>query len=299
MLRALKIQAHPVLVHGRRRHELAQLQPSATLFNHAIVQVNLGGQTFWLDPTRTHERGSLQLHSWPDYGCGLVVSPATTDLTAIPPCPVQPLTTVTEYLNVGSYNSASTLKIVTVAEGRDADALRTRFATTPRADIEREDLNGLARIYPLVHATAPLDYTDDEQENRVETTEYYSIDKIWSRLPDQANYHCRIYSVNVDDALEKPEVSFRTMPLGLHHPVHQVFHADVTVAGLPITPSNITINNAAFYFQRTVNVAGNRLLLDYEYRSLADSVPTASVQGYLHDLDTAMEALGYTVFGGW
>ena len=44
------------------------MQPSPTLFNHAIVQVNLEGQSFWLDPTAICERGYLTQRCWPDYG---------------------------------------------------------------------------------------------------------------------------------------------------------------------------------------------------------------------------------------
>ena len=298
MLRALKIEAYPVLVHTRRRQELAELQPSPILFNHAIVQVNLGGQSYWLDSTANYERGALTQRSWPNYGMGLMVAPNTTGLTPIPPCPVQPKTSVAEYLIVGNLSTESTVKIVTVAEGHDADRLRERFATTTRDEIERDSLNDYAKLYPFIRRTAPLLYSDDEQQNRVEITEFYAIDKMWTRLPDEANYHARIYSVNVDQALVKPAVSYRTMPLGLQYPVHQIFHAEITItSGLPIDPSNVRIENPAFFFQRTVGLSGGILFLNYEYRSWTDAVSPEAVPAYVRDLDTATEALGYTVIG--
>ena len=97
MLRALKIEAFPVLVNIHRRQELAELQPSPVLFDHAIVQVNLDGQSFWLDATGNYERGPLTQRTWPNYGLGLMIGPGVAGLTPIPPCPVQPRTTVTEY----------------------------------------------------------------------------------------------------------------------------------------------------------------------------------------------------------
>jgi hypothetical protein len=211
---------------------------------------------------------------------------------------VQPRTIVTEYLDIGGLDSSSAVKIVTVAEGPDAERLRERFATTPREDIERDNLNAYAQIYPVIRPTAPLLFNDDEQQNRVETTEFYAIAKMWSRLPDEPYYHCRVYPVNVDDAIVKPAVSFRTMPLGVAYPVHQIFHAEVSVTTIwPITPSNTTIDNPAFYFQRLVNIAGGKLVLDYEYRSWTDAVAPEAVGGYVRDLDSASEALGYTVMG--
>jgi transglutaminase-like putative cysteine protease len=300
ILRALKIEAFPVLVNDQRRQELAELQPSPTVFNRVVVQVNLSGQSYWLDTTATYERGALALRSWPNYAWGLTVSPGAIGLTPIPPCPVQPKTTVREYLNVGGLNDRSTVKIVTVAEGPDATRLREHFATTPREDIERDNLNAFSKLYPFMSLTSPLLYSDDEQQNRIEITEFYAIDRMWSRQPDEPYYHCRVYCVKMEDALVKPAVAFRTMPLAVQYPVHQIFHAEVSLVTVwPISPSNTTIQNPAFYFQRLVNVVDGRLFLDCEYRSWADAVAPDAVPGYVHDLDSATDALGYTVIGLW
>ena len=298
MLRALNIEAFPVFVNTYRRQGLADLQPSPVLFNHAIVQVNLGGQSFWLDSTGNYERGLLTARSWPNYGLGLVVAPGATSLTPIPPCPVQPSTTVTEYLNIAGLKSPSTVKIVTVAEGSDADRLRERFATTGRDIIEKENFDLYSKLYPSIQVTAPMLYSDDEQQNRIQTTESYAVDRMWSYVPDAAEYHTRIYGVNVRGVLMKPAASFRTMPLGLPYPVHQIFHAEMNAtAGLPSDPSNVKINNPAFFFQRTASLSGGKMFLDYEYRSLADAVAPEAVPTYVRDLDTAADALEYLLIG--
>jgi hypothetical protein len=295
MLRALKIEAFPMLVNDRRRQELAELEPSAAVFNHVLVQVNLGGQNIWLDPTRKYERGALALRSWPSYGWGLTLRPDASGLTPIPPCPVQPLTTVTEYLMLGTYQTAATVKRVTVAEGPDADRLRARFATTPREDLERENLEAGARFYPFIRSLAPLEYSDDEQQNRIETTESYAMENIWSRRPNDSGYSCQIYSVNVDGALARPADAARAMPLALPYPVHQVYHAEIYLTNsFPFDPArNLTIQNPAFYFQRAATLIGSKLLLYYEYRSWTDSVAPDAASGCVRDLNTAADALGY------
>jgi hypothetical protein len=299
MLRALQIEAFPFLVHDHRGQELAELLPSPILFNRVIVQVNLGGQSYWLDPAAAYERGLLRLRSWPSYGWGLMVGPAVSGLTPIAPCPVQPMTTMTEYLNVGGFNNESTAKIVTVAEGPDANRLRQRLATTPREDLERENLNAFATFYPFIRRTAPLLYSDDEQQNRIETTEFYAMERIWSRLADESYYHLRIYAWNVDGALVKPAASFRTMPLAVRYPVHQIFHAEVNVSALPVDPVNVTIDRPAFYFRRTAAIIRDKLVLNYEYRSWTDAVAPYAVPAYVRDQNSIAEALGYTVLGSW
>ena len=300
MLRALQIEAFPVLVHDRLGQELAELCPSPFLFNRVIVQVNLGGQSFWLDPTAAYQRGMLTQRWWPSYTSGLTVGPAASGLTAIPPCPAQPLTTVTEYLNVADLHSDSTAKIVTVAEGPDADLLRQRLATTPREDLERENLNALAKFYPFIRRTAPLLFSDDQQHDRIETTELYAMEKLWNRLPDESNFHFRIYAANMDGALLNPAASVRTMPLAVRYPVHQIFHAEVNVASsLPADSENVTFDRPAFYFRRTAAIVGGSLVLNFEYHSWTDAVAAYAAPAYMRDLTAVSDALAYTVIGLW
>ena len=299
LLRALQIDASPVLVHEELGEELAQLLPSPILFNRVVVQVNLEGQSFWLDPMATFERGPLRLRSWPSYGWELMVGRAVSGLTPVPPCSVQPLTTMTEYLNVGGLFDETTAKVVTVAEGADADRLRQRLALTPREDLERENLNAFAKFYPLIHRAAPLVYADDEQQNRIEVTELYTMEKVWTRPPNEANYHFRIYAVNVDGALTEPPASNRAMPLAVQYPVHQIFHAEVTMAALPGDADNVIIDRPAFYFHRTANIIGGKLILHYEFRSWTDALAPFAVPAYTRDVNAVVEALGYTLFGSW
>ena len=98
ILRALGIEAWPVLVAGDLRQTLRDWQPTASAFDHAMVQVMVDGRNYWLDLTAGFQRGPLAARSWPNYGCGLVVRPGTTGLADVPEPPVRPKTTVTEYL---------------------------------------------------------------------------------------------------------------------------------------------------------------------------------------------------------
>ncbi len=296
VLRTLGIDAHPTLVNTRLRQTVFDLHPLATVFDHAITQVNLDDRTYWLDATANYERGPLAVRSWPNYGCGLVVRPGTMALTPIAPCPVLPRTTVTEYLRLGRLDQDSDLKVVTVAEGPDAEFLREQFATTTRDEIERSYLNYYARDYPDIVQTAPLLYADDEQQNKIEVDEFYSVRKIWSHLPDETFFHCRVYPANVGLAMQPPAISLRTMPLGVRYPEHQIFRAEVTVPALAFNqPDDQTIQNPAFYCHRAITVAQGKVFLDFEYRSLADVVFPEAVPAYVRQLDSAAHLMGYTI----
>jgi len=172
MLRALGIEAYPVLVDTKLRHTLDEWQPSSGAFNHAIAQVRLNDQTYWFDSTANYQRGPLALRCLPNYERGLVVHPKTTALTVIPQTSGLPNTTVTEYFQVRKANESTDLKVVTVAEGLNAEWLRAQFATTPRDDIEKERLHSYSEFYPGLKKARPLTFSDDEQRNRIELTEF-------------------------------------------------------------------------------------------------------------------------------
>ncbi len=84
ILRALGIEAYPVLVNATMRRAIEDWQPTAGAFDHCIAVVQCDGQTNWLDPTMNYQRGSLAAHYLPNYECGLVISPKTTGLSVIP-----------------------------------------------------------------------------------------------------------------------------------------------------------------------------------------------------------------------
>lgn len=296
ILRALGVEAWPALVNTRLHRGIAELQPTMTAFNHAIVQVNQDGATYWLDGTTKYQRGPLPGRSWPDYGYALVVRPGATALTDVAPSPVQPKTTVSEYIQLGHLDQPSSMKVITVAEGQDADTLRAYYATTTRDAIERANVNYYARIYPEITQTAPLNFIDDEQANRVQVEEFYSIQNIWSHLPADTSYHCLIYPVNIGVAVDAPTVSLRTMPLGLNYPNHQIFHAQIDTPLLMIfQPDDQVVDNPAFYFHRTTGFVAGKVFLDYEYRALTDTIQPDSVPNYVRQLDAAAKLVSYTI----
>ena len=297
ILRALGIEANPVLVSTEWRQTIQDWQPTAAVFDHAIVQVSVDKQNYWLDPTAGFERGPLAARSWPNYGRGLVLHPKTTGLAVIPECPVQPKTTVLEYALVRILGLPTDLKVVTIADGADADALRRRFSTTEPSVIASDGLNAFAALYPGIVRVAPLEYTDDEKANQVVVTDYYQIEKMWSPLPAGPGYVCRFYSYNIDRAVRKPLVSFRSMPLGLNYPEHQVFRAEITLPlSIPVEPGRWAINNPAFHFHKVVVRSGGKVLVEHEYDALAETVPVEAMPGYLLQLDQVSDLLGYPLF---
>jgi len=299
VLRALGLEAYPVLVNTTSRGSIDQWLPSATAFDHAIVLVQFDGQAWWLDPTAGYQRGPLAAHYLAGYGMGLVVSPATTGLSVIPQSAGRPLTTTTEYVRLRGKTEPADLRVVTVSEGRDADTVRALFATTPRDVVAKSYLQPYADLYPGLRSAGSPAMEDDEQQNRVATTENYTIDHGWvaaGKSGKYEKYKCEFYAGIMAGLLKNPVDTDRQMPLGITFPEHQVVRMEVALPeAWPAESSDQTVTDPAFFFHMSCRCLGSKLVLQYEYSSLADSVPAGRMPDYLAHVAEASKLLGYTL----
>jgi hypothetical protein len=296
VLRALGIEAYPVLVNSTLCRGIEDWQPSAGAFDHCIATVICNGQTYWLDPTMNYQRGPLAAHYLPAYGCGLVIAPGTTALSDIPQSTGLPLTTTTEYFQLGGKNDPATLRVVTSAEGGDAESLRQLFATNKRTDIERQFTHYYVEAYPGIKTSAPLEIDDDPAENHFQVTEYYSIDPAWDHSDEDHQWRVGFYPYGIAALMKPPVDTTRQMPLGINCPVHQILRTEVTLPqSWSLDPDNKNYYDAAFSFRKTCRCSGRRLVMEYEYQALADSLPPEAVPDHLQRLNQALQSMGYTL----
>ncbi len=296
ILRALGMEACPVLVNAASERAIEDWQPTAGAFDHCIAMVQCDGQTYWLDPTMNYQRGPLAAHYLPAYERGLVISPKTTGLTAIPQMTGLPRTTTTEYFQLRGKAEPAELKVITLAEGRDADSLREFFAATKRSDIEKNYTDYYSRLYPGTKRSSPIALEDDEQQNRVQTTEFYSMDKVWTRPGKDGKYRCDFYPSAIAALLKKPVDKDRLLPLGINFPQHQILRTEVTLPeAWPADADKKAVFDPAFTFRRDCRCARNKLVMEYEYQSLADSVAPERVSQYLERLNQSSQSLGYAL----
>lgn len=300
ILRTLGIEAYPVLVNTECCGTLEEWNPSAVAFDHAIAMVRLDGKTYWLDPTDRYQRGPLAAHYLPAYGFGLVIRPNTTALTAIPHTTGMPQTRVSEYYSVRGRKAPADLKVVTVAEGLDAERLREQFATTPRDEIEKSYLTFYSNVYPGITQTRPLVLQDDEQLNRIEITEFYTIEKIWVPSDRNKTSYCQFYPHSIGSLLKAPVDRARSMPLSVPFPQHQIVRTEVTLTEpWPAKTDSKFISDPAFSLQMKLKQSGKLLVVDYEYQSYTNCVPAGRAGTYVQKLTEASQALGTALSWKW
>jgi hypothetical protein len=184
--------------------------------------------------------------------------------------------------------------VVTIAEGRDADNLRELFAATKRSDIEKSYTHFYADLYPGIKMSSPIALEDDAQQNRVQITEFYSIDKAWNQPDKGGKYRCEFYPSAIAALLRKPVDTDRKLPLGINFPRHQILRTETTLPeAWSFDADKKAIFDPAFTFRKDYRCARNKLVIEYEYRSLADSVSPERVSQYLQRLNQSSQSLGY------
>ena len=296
ILRALGIEAYPVLVNSGLRRTIEDWQPTSSAFDHCIAVVQFEGQIYWLDPTIHFQRGPLAAHYLPNYGCGLVVSPHTSGLSVISQTTGLPQTTTTEYFELGRKTEASTLKVVTIADGRDADDLRALFATTKRSDIEKSYTHFYADRYTGINMSTPIDFKDEEELNRIQTTETYTIDDAWTRSEKGNKYSFEFYPSAMAAFLKTPVDTERTMPVSVPFPEHQILRTEITLpVAWPADAASKTVSDPAFFFQKSLRCSGNKIVMSCEYQSLMDFAGPDQAAQYIQHLNQASKSLGYSL----
>jgi hypothetical protein len=186
--------------------------------------------------------------------------------------------------------------VVTLSEGRDAEALRELFTKSKRSDIEKRYTHFYSDLYPGIKMSAPVVFEDDESQNKVQTTESYAIAGAWTLADKTGKYRCEFYPATIAGFLGKPVDTDRRSPLGLDFPRYQFLHTEVTLpAPWAADAGKESISDPAFNFRKAYQCAGNKLVIEYEYQSLADAVAPERMSEYLERLNKSSQSLGYAL----
>ena len=299
MLRALGVRAYPALVHTKRRQTVADLLPTPAAFNHVILKAQVDGLDYWLDPTQSPQKGSIERIAQVNFGQALVLDGASQELSSMPITEASwHRRRIAMTLDVSKgYEHPAPLVIESVYQGAAADRMRQTLSDDNLADLQRSYLNFYLRYYPGLRTEKPFSFRDDEQENRLTLHEYYEVPPFMPASSDEQSFSARFRVPDMVSLLEQPDDRVRTAPYARQHPEEVVVSLS---ARLPESVSGkdqrVEVKDPAFEFfsQRTVTKA-NTLALSYRYRSLADHVDPAAMDVYIANLDRARDQVGYTL----
>ena len=159
LLRAMGIEAQPVLLHATSPALPARMLPAPTSFNHAIVRVVLDGKPYFVDPTLQNEAGPISTLPVPvPEAAVLVVGAGTTGLVNLPKESLAaPQVERKENLVIATLHGDGQLQATTTYRGRYAAGMRRAYRAMGTVDIKTAMLEQYERIYPGVQLdAAPL-----------------------------------------------------------------------------------------------------------------------------------------------
>ena len=138
LLRELGIEALPALVSSTGGDGLDARLPSMAPFDHVIVQATIGGQTYWLDGTRTEDRGVDTLRT-PGFYWALPVKASGAELmklTRSTPDEPQSVTTIRVDAS-GGLDAPAPTHIEVVDQSEAAAYLQMMFASLATAERDK------------------------------------------------------------------------------------------------------------------------------------------------------------------
>ncbi|MGC3960112.1 MAG: DUF3857 domain-containing protein [Verrucomicrobiota bacterium] len=295
ILHAMNFEAWPALVNTADREAIAPRLPSPFAFNHVIVKLRLGGKTFWLDPTYSHQGGALAKRFLPRLGKALVIQPGGTALEDVPLAAADSTRQrVQATFRITDYQSPTTLTVQTTYRGYGADDMREDIARSDLKELGKDYLNYYARLYPSIASAQPLSVSDDRKANVLTINETYSIKDLWKLDTPSKKWQAEFYGESLVNLLTDPTTRLRKMPLRIPFPLRQEHEITVHLPDRDweIPSADKTIEHEAFSFRARRNFTGKVLRYQFECETKVSELPPQKVADYLIKLDEMETALG-------
>ena len=295
LLRRMGMTASPVMVDTEGRSLVGSRLPSPLAFNHVIVAVTVGDRQRFVDPTQTYQRGPVLDRFVPDYGYGLIAAAGETSLTRFTSHQgMAPETRIVDKFTVHTKNDPASLVVQTTAVGYAAEDLRAQFAAHTKDEISKGYLDYYAALYPSIKLDGTLEVHDDAGQNVFSTVEHYSIPGFWALQDDKKTYAIEFFAKAIYEHIPIPRTKIRSTPMEVPYPVHYTERFEIMLPEpWPVTPESTNTTTAAFRLVSRQSIENDHVILDYDYRSLANQVAAADFPEYNKAILNIDRELGY------
>lgn len=298
LLRELDIDAVPALVSTQRG--LADELPAASAFNHVIARVRIDGKDYWLDATRTGQRGDLRQMDLSTTGLALPVTPGSDRLVEmLAPDKVDNGVEVLEHFVLDPGKSAVELRVRTQYRGARAEQARLRLQSQTLVRMSEDFSNYYRRRYGELTVATPTRVSQDDAANRLVVEEHYRL-----AAPLQANGPGRLlesFAEALSDDARLPGVMDRTAPLALDRPAslrHEI-RVDLPPGWVLSTLPGETRSQAGpATYRRDVGQEGGTVSVVHELKWTRDHVSSPEVTQYLSAVRQIRDDMGLNLSFG-
>ncbi len=284
LLHGLGISARPVLVNTEYGDATAHRLPTMGGFDHVIVEVQIGGTSYWLDGTRQGDT-RLDRLEMPNYGIGLPATAAGSGLiplTAPVPSRPQNLTSLTLDASAGIEAPAKASGEMRF-RGEDGAQSRMRYAGLSADALERELKQRWRSLYDFVTPETVAARSDAASGDYVITMRgtarmdwYLGGTSRWYEL-DRARVGWKIDTTREGELI--PDA-----PFAFSHPEWWANHETVILPrqagqGFTLQASDVDRTVGGLYaFHRTVKIDHGVVTMDNDSRSLRSELPASEAE---------------------
>ncbi len=292
ILDRLGIEAYPAIVLATHTKGVADLPPAASAFDHVIVQVKLAGESIWLDPTATQQRGLIRKLDRLDFGVALPVASGTHDLVN-----VSAPTAIDRVSGVERYTPAADGKIVLDVEtryaGNAAEQLRRSLRVHNKDELDRRYADFYRKRYGDVEIKTPVEIRELDAEDSVVIHSSYALVSAWEHNTSSSRV-IDMYADLIAERVGLPKTMVRTAPLAIAHPadVEQTVEMQFPTGWHWLgKDEKKTIENAFVHYEKDVHVSGNIVRNIQHYTSREDALDIKEANSHIQRLRELNDAL--------
>lgn len=293
LLNELGIKSYPVLVNTQSTKKIVEYPPEVGAFNHVLVRVLYGGKTFWLDPTRRYQQGSLSEIYQPDYGFALVIEPETNSLITMAADEIRTGLLVVDKFDLSSgggkeviYESSSEYY------GASADLQRSYLESDGLSEKQNSYTEFYKGYYPSLEPIEKLYIESSNNSGVFRFSEKYIINSFWEVDSSTNDYKANFYANAISPEILKPKEINRKDPFSIRYPnkIKQTIEVNLPSKDWEFKESEFIESNKYFNYRNAVKHDNNakKLTLTYEYNALTDSVPAEELNAYLESRSRAI-----------
>lgn len=297
MLRALGLEAWPLLVAPNWREAVAQVQPSTAAFGHAIVTFMLEGKRYTVDPTLIGQGGDLARMLPPPYGFGLEVREGATALLPLAELPPAELLLMETFHLDRTKPDEGAVEQVLSATSWLANDLRATLLRGGNAAFFKLRAEALQKHFPaLLPDDGNPEVTDNLPENLIELQARHAL-PTWGPAaegpPGKFTYGAHGLFLALD-YIGGPEK--RSLPWVLRHPM-KIQHK-VIVRGRCVQatkPEKHRFNGPGFSYSCDVTARRHEVTFDYCWQTTAPRILPEEWPEYCKERAKALDRAGANV----
>ncbi len=292
ILRALGLRARPVLVNTYWIKSIGSMLPSPNIFNHAIVEYEIGTEKRWVDGTVKNQGGGALNRCLPDFGFGLPLDAETSELAPVPQASLIPGSyEVKESLILSTSGANSFLAVVVTRTGAHADAARNEFVNRGIDVVAKDRLQACANRFSKAGRIRPLECRDDRDANEFVMAEAFEV--VTPIRVDKGSNTC-LFQIRSDitaTSLVHPGLAARRYPLALPFPAHWTHTFEIEFGGINgVSLPFFQVGNSFFTFGRRSRSWPNLLKVTFSLETLQGSIPPDKLDEHRKNVEAVHEA---------